>query len=547
MNAQRAVDQACDYYRAGWWRSKLPTDDLRHHATETPNRKALVSYSVDGGWTEELSFYDLQTVVDQIASGLIELGVKPGDVVAFQLPNWWHFPAINLACIRIGAIACPIVPILRRREVEFILRTVRSRVFISPEVFRGFDHKSMGLSLRSSVPSLDAVFTIAGGDESRSSFGEFFLSRTVDDRARSLLDGLRPSAEMPATIKFTSGTTGVPKGVVHSHNTLFATTRLVPHMLKLDQSDVVMMPSPLGHASGYLYGFLMPIIWGMKAVYQDIWEPARMLNLTKREGGTWSIGSPPFLVDLMRACESGDTSAAPLQNFTCAGAPIPRYLARDLPRTTGARMSAIWGMTETGAVSATPLDRLDSAHQDDGAISPVMEAKIVDAAGVEVPTGVSGRLLVRGASKFLGYFERPDLDNDVIDGDGWLDTGDVAAINRDRHLMLTGRVKDILIRGGENVPLVEVEAALMQHRAVREVAVIALPDPRLGERACAVVVPEEGHEITLSDLTVHLENLGFAKHYWPEVVETVPSLPRTAAGKIQKFALLEGHISRGQE
>jgi cyclohexanecarboxylate-CoA ligase len=525
------------YRKEGWWRDRLVVDDLQDLAVSRPDDVASVTYSADGGWTERLTFAELAEAVDSIAAGLLELGVAPGEPVCHQIPNWWYFTAVHLACGRIGAISCPVVPILRQRELSYMLRTLRARVFIVPTTYRRFDHAGLGRSLVDSIDSLKYVFDIDGPRDGKGSFQKHFLRYSGSALPHDLLDARKPRPDDVASIQFTSGTTGEPKGVVHTHNTLFATTRLLPWALELTSDDVVIMPSPLAHASGFLYGVLMPITWGQKVVYQDVWDARRFLELIDAEGGTYTIGSPPFVMDTIRVCEELGRDARPLRIFSCAGAPIPRYLAKRTPEVLGARLANNWGLTETGAATITPYAQLDRANDSDGLVSPAMEIRIADDDGNELPRGMPGRLLVRGASKFVGYFERPDLTKAVVDDDGWLDSGDLASMDDEGFVALTGRAKDIVIRGGENIPVVEVEAALYQHPEVHEVAIIGVPDSRLGERACAVVVAMDGCTPTLPSLVKHLEHLGFAKQFWPERIEIVEALPRTAAGKVRKFVL----------
>lgn len=525
------------YRKHGWWRDRLVVDDLADMATARPNDTAMVTYSADGNWTERLTFAQLAEAVDSIAAGLLELGVEPGDRVCHQIPNWWYFTAVHLACNRIGAISCPLVPILRQRELTYMLNALRARVFIVPTTYRRFDHAGLARTLSETIDSLEFVFDIDGPSDGHGSFQRHFLGRSRAAVIRLLAGRPKPLADDVASIQFTSGTTGEPKGVLHTHNTLFAATRLLPWALGLTAADVVVMPSPLAHASGFLYGVLMPITWGQKVVYQDVWDARRFLEIIDAEGGTYSMGSPPFVLDTIRACEEQQRDACPLRIFSCSGAPIPRYLAELAPQVLHARLANNWGLTETGGATATPFARLDRSADSDGMVSPAMQIKIVDSVGREMQHGESGRLLIRGASKFVGYFERPDLTEAVVDSDGWLDTGDVASIDDDDYVSVTGRIKDLVIRGGENIPVVEVEAALYQHPDVGDVAIIGVPDARLGERACAVVVAAKGKAPTLESLLEHLERRGFAKQYWPERLEFVDALPRTAAGKVRKFVL----------
>jgi cyclohexanecarboxylate-CoA ligase len=532
------------YRKHGWWRDRLVVDDLADVAATRPNDTAMVTYSADGGWTEQLTFAQLAEAVDSIAVGLLELGIERGDRVCYQIPNWWYFTAVHLACCRIGAVSCPLVPILRRRELTYMLKALRARVFIVPTTYRRFDHASLARVLSETIDSLEYVFDIDGPSDGNGSFQRQFLGRSGAAVTSALAQRSKPLADDVASIQFTSGTTGEPKGVLHTHNTLFASTRLLPRALNLTADDVVVMPSPLAHASGFLYGVLMPITWGQKVVYQDIWDANRFLEIIDAEGGTYTMGSPPFVLDTIRACKELGRDAGSLRIFSCSGAPIPRYLADLTPEVLGARLANNWGLTETGAATAMPHDSLGRSADSDGAISPAMEVRIVDSAGRELPHGESGRLLIRGASKFVGYFERRDLTDAVVDAEGWLDTGDIASVDDDNYLSVTGRAKDLVIRGGENIPVVEVEAALYQHPDVGEVAIIGIPDARLGERACAVVVPAKGRVPTFEALLEHLERRGFAKQYWPERLELVDALPRTAAGKVRKFVLQQQFSER---
>lgn len=529
------------WYASGWWRHDLVTDDLAACAARFPTKPASVTYSAEGehGWEERVTFAELQQIVDAIADGLLELGVAPGEVVCHQLPNWWYFTAIHLACIRIGAVSCPLLPILREREVGYMVAHTGARVLVVPRRFRGFDHTAMGERLVRAGTGLEHVFTVNGPRSEGGSFADFFLDRTVDAQGLARLESRRPAPSAVAAIQFTSGTTGEPKGVMHTHNSLRATTGVVPWALELDRDDVVVMPSPLAHASGFLYGVLMPITLGMTVAYQDRWSADRMLEIIDAESGTWSVGSPPYVLDLIEACRRRSRTAGSLRLFSCAGAPIPRHLVTELRDVAGTTMVPMWGLTETGAVTTTPLAHLDRAADSDGRPTPVMEAAIADEHGELQPPNTTGRLLVRGASMFAGYYRRADLTAQVVDDRGWLDTGDLATIDTEGFVTLTGRVKDIVIRGGENIPVVEVEDALFQHPDVKDVAVVGVPDERLGERACAVVVPVDGREPDLDGLADFLRDRGFATQFLPERIEIVGEIPRTAAGKVRKFVIQE--------
>jgi cyclohexanecarboxylate-CoA ligase len=514
-------------------------DEFAGHAARRPDKVAIVSHRVASGDREAVSYGELAQLAERFAAGLVELGVAPGEVVSFQLPNWWEVAALHLACVRIGAVANPIITILRRREVGFILDRVASRVCIVPGEFRGFGHAAMLADLRPELPALEHVFVCGDG------FEAYFCDTPWEDKHPAAeLDARRPAPGDPAQLMFTSGTTGEPKGVVHSHETMDVGLRAVSEPLGLGGDDVVLMFSPLGHQTGYLYGMCMPLKYGMKLVLQDAWDPATMLRLVENERVTWTMGSTTFVLDACAAAASHpDADLSSLRYFTCGGAPIPPKAVTEARARLGTQLVAVWGMTEVGVCTITrPKDSDETVCSSDGTPADWVELRIVDADGHDVPADGEGRLLVRSPSQHLTYHRRPDLYAEGFPEGveaGWFDTGDLARWAGSGALRITGRSKDLIIRGGENIPVTEVEAGLITHPLVHEVAVVAAPDDRLGEKVCAMIVTA-GHDApTLDALRAHLESLGMAKPFWPELLVVKDSLPKTASGKTQKFALRE--------
>ncbi|MQA88440.1 MAG: AMP-binding protein [Streptosporangiales bacterium] len=540
-------DAAAAYRAAGCWRDRTVVDDLRDVASLHPDKVAAVTYRVDRRVPETLSYGQLARLVDRVAGGLVELGVRSGDVVSLQLPNWWQFSVLVLACGRIGAVTSPLPPILRRREVGFALERTQSKVCVVPDIFRGFDHANMVADLARGLPSLEHAFVTGHAPPGTERFDDHFLDQRWEERLDTReLDALAPHPDELAQIQFTSGTTGEPKGVMHTHNTLYAGVRTIPDALGLGADDVVLMASTMGHQTGYLYGALMPFSYGMKVVYQDVWNGSTMLDIVADEGVTWTMGATPFVIDTLAAARERPRAVPTLRFFTTAGAPIPPHLVDATEEVLGTtRLVAVWGMTENGAVTVTrPDDPKEVATVSDGRPMPWMELKVVDGAGAEVPRGDTGRLLARGAAQFIGYFKRDDLYRAALDDDGWLDTGDLARMDDRGRIRIAGRSKDLVIRGGENVPVAEVEAALYRHPSVREVAVVGVRDERLGERVCVVVVPA-GSPPTLEDIAGHLQEYGMAKQFWPERIMVVDELPKTPSGKVQKFRLREQLAGEG--
>ncbi len=521
----------------GYWRDELFGDLLDRCVAEVPEKTAVVGSNAMEGSNYRLSYREFAALVDRIAVGLANLGVEKHDIVSCQLPNWWQFSALVFACWRIGAVVNPIMPIFREREVKFMLSFAQSKVLVVPREFRGFDYPGMVRSFRSELPHLQRLLVIGGvGDES---FERVLLDAPFEaKRAERLFAERRHNADDVIQLLYTSGTTGEPKGVMHTSNTIMSNIRPFCERLGLTGKDIVLMASPLAHQSGFIYGILMPVVLQSMVVLQDIWDGKRAAQLIEAERATFTFASTPFLSDLTNAVSQGGCDVPSLRIFLAAGAPIPRILVERATKTLGANIVSAWGMTENGAVTTTRLgDPDEKAFYTDGCPLPGMEVRVVGADNKPLAPGQEGTLKVRGCSNFVGYLKRPQLFNH--DADGWFDTGDFARLDADGYIRITGRAKDIIIRGGENIPVVEIEGLLFRHPAVQAVAIVGMPDVRLGERACAFVVPKPGQKLEFDEMVHFLAGQKVAKQYLPERLECVDELPMTPSGKVQKFKLRE--------
>lgn len=519
---------------AGLWPDRLLLDGLDRWTQETPERVAVVSTSSLTGVRTVLTYAELSARVRRMALGLARLGIERSDVVSYQSPNWWQFLALHLACLRIGAISNPLMPMFRERELRFMLGLAESKVFVVPRLFRGFDFLAMAESLRPSLPALAHVLAIGG--EGEAAFDRLWQDESAADDAEGLFAARRPTPDDVIQVLYTSGTTGEPKGVMHTSNTLFAA--LVPYAERcgLGASDVVLMSSPVAHQTGFIYGIMMPIHLGATVVLQDVWIPRQAADLIAAEGVTFTMAATPFLADLTNEAASRRDDLRSLRTFLSAGAPLPRLLVRRAREILGATVISAWGMTENGAVTTTlPDDPPEKIFETDGCPLRGMEIRTVGLTGEGMPPDQEGRLQARGAMNFVGYLKRPEWY--AMDAEGWFDTGDLARIDADGYVRITGRLKDVIIRGGENVPVVEVEGLLYQHPAVLEAAIVAMPDERLGERACAFLRLREGASLALDALSAFLREQGLARNYWPERLEVLAELPKTPSGKIQKNEL----------
>jgi cyclohexanecarboxylate-CoA ligase len=518
--------------RDGYWRDLLITDFLDEFARQTPDKVAFIDRH------GQLTYSELKALSERVACGLLDLGVGPGDVVSYQLPNWIEWIVVHYAATRIGAILNPLIPIYRARELTFMVRLARSKVIIVPRRFRGFDYPAMIAQLRPEWPALRHVIVV--GEETTAetlSWTDFVAA----DRAPRDLSALRPDPNDVTLLIFTSGTTGEPKGVMHTHNTLIAANDPLPARLGITDTSVIHMASTLAHLTGFLYGARLPVQVGATGVLQDVWDPARFVELVEQHKITYTSAATPFLHDVVNAANLTEHDMSSLQRFCCMGAPIPRPIVRQARRRLpGMVVLSGWGQSENSLVTlGIPGDPDEKIIDTDGYPWPGMSIRVVDGGGRPVPTGTVGSLQVTGPFLFVGYAERLEMTRECFRGE-WFDTGDLASIDSDGYLSITGRTKDLIIRGGENIPVAYVENVLYEHPLIDTVAVVGVPDLRLQERACACVVLTPGTaELTLADIHRFLAGKGVAKSYWPEHLIVMPELPRTASGKIQKYLLRE--------
>ncbi|MEV8135428.1 AMP-binding protein [Microbacterium aurantiacum] len=531
------------YTASGLWQNKLLTDFLDAAAAATPDKVATVDPQ------GSMTYREFHALVDRCAFGLLELGIRAGDVVAVQLPNWREWLILHYAAVRIGAVTNPLIPIYRDREVGYMLKKSKAKLLLIAEEFRGFDYTEMVDRLREDLPKLKHVYVISRRDELTeelepfregfSGWEEFIQTPWEDGHDASELAALRPDPNSLALIIFTSGTTGRPKGVMHTHNSLIAGSMPWPDKLGMDDSAVVHMASTFGHLTGYLYGVSLPVILGGTGVFQDLWNAEAFFELVERYGIQHTSGATPFLHDLLESRDIEDWDLSSLKHFCCMGAPIPRVMVETalhkLPQMT---VFGGWGQTECCLVTmGHPSDPLEKIINSDGRALPGMHIRVIDSVGKEAAPDTEGALQVHGPFLFQGYLGQLDLTREQFDGD-WFDTGDIATIDEDGYLRIQGRTKDVIIRGGENIPVAYVENVLYEHPRIDAVALVGIPHPRLQEMAIAVIVLKDPDDsFTLEELRAYFLEKGVAKPYWPERVEVVDALPRTPSGKIQKYQL----------
>ncbi|MTD55556.1 AMP-binding protein [Amycolatopsis pithecellobii] len=522
-----APEYAERYRRAGFWSEELIDGFVSARAAHpvTAARPAIV----DGART--FTFGEVEKHVRAIAGALHELGVRKGDVVSWQLPNWWEAVVLHHGILRCGAVSNPVIPIYRRREVEFILRQAETKVFVHPARFRGFDYRQMVAEMAPQLPALTHTVVVRDEAPSGRAFEELLRAGPAPDIDRAATD--------PAVLMYTSGTTSAPKGVIHPHATLVRENHGCIESWGLTGTDRIFMPSPLTHVTGLLYGVQLPSMLGSLLVLQDVWEPTEALRLIERHRCSFTAAATPFVHGLVRSEELAQRDVSSLRWVGVGGGDVPPGLVREAEARLGATIARGYGSTEyPTATQAWVDDPLDWRAETDGRPMEGTELKIVDDAGAELPPGERGELLVRGPERFTGYLVPPPGE-EVFDADGWFATGDLARLDARGRLTIEGRRKDIVLRGGENISVKEVEDHLYTHPKIAEVAIVAMPDPIMIERACAFVVTAGDEPPTLSELTGYLLDHGFAIQKVPERLEHMAELPKNLAGKVQKFKLRE--------
>ncbi len=535
---QTPPDRVAAFMQSGLWPDRLLTEYLEDAVAAHPDRTAIVGYDSHAGTRSHHTYNELNRMVDRIALGLIAHGIEPGDVVAAQLPNSWHFNALYLACVRIGAVINPLMPIFRHRELSFMLSFGEAKAVFVPRLFRGFDFPAMIDELRPNLPVLKHVFVVGGDGDN--AFDACFIDREweAENNASEAFAERKPAPNDVTILMYTSGTTGQPKGVMHTHNTLISNIHKYAERVELDSNDTVLMASPLAHLTGFLYGLMMPVVLGCPTVLMDVWDPAEAARVIEAEKCSFTMASTPFLADLTNTPAVDRHDLGSLRTFLTAGAPIPRVLTRRAAERLQVMVIAAWGMTENGGVTMTrPSDPEEKIFGSDGGPIEGMEVRVVGDDNQPLPPDTDGRLQVRGVGNFVGYLKKPELF--ATDPDGWFETGDLARMREDGYIRISGRSKDVIIRGAENIPVVEIEELLYRHGAVEDAAIVAMPDERLGERVCVFVTLKPGQALSFEDMIGYLVEQKMAKQYFPERLEIIDAMPRTPSGKIQKFRLRE--------
>lgn len=500
-------------YADGWWIRETLADALRRTAAETPGRVLIV----DGA-----TRLDAQTLLAQASAlGQAMLArMPPGSVVSFMLPNWHEAAAIYLGATLAGMVAHPILPSLRDRDLGFVLSDAGSRMIFIPAEFRGHDYAAMLSRVAAQIEKAPEVVVLRGEAGSHRAYDA--LLKEGGEKKWPALD---PDAVR--MMLYTSGTTGTPKGVMHSHNSIHALVRQIGRHWHVASGDAFLVPSPISHIGGSIYAFEFPLLLGTTAVLMERWDAEIGVQLMKAERCTHMAGATPFLEQLLQAAQKAGDHLHGLKVFICGGASVPPSLiyqaAEYFDRTIVTR---VYGSTEVPVTTVGAPSREDLVHaaETDGRIG-IADVKLVD-----------GEVRARGPQMLVGYFHAEDEKN-VFDEDGYYRTGDLARWVDGKYLAISGRVKDIIIRRGENISPKEVEDYLAEHPNIAEIAIVGVPDPRTGERACAVIVPKQMPGPDVESLRDFLTRQGVATFKIPEQVVIWDQLPKNDTGKVLKHRI----------
>ncbi len=516
------------YISEGLWDDSTLAGRVREGAAVDPAATAVIDD------TSAHTVGDLAAEAGQVAESWRQLGVGTGDVVSIQLPNWYEAVVVAVAAQSLGAVINPLLPNYRVRELSHVFATARPAVIVTPDEYRGFHHVDLvrDVAGRTGVSPLHVVARTQAAAGGPVSFDSLLQSK------QELAAG---SAESVSELIFTSGTEAVPKAIMHTEQTANFSVRVAYTDLDLGRSDVVWMPSPIGHSTGFNYGVRFALYHRLPLVLQDRWDGAAAVELVSAHSCSYTLAASTFLQDLVLASQQAGTNLPSLRFFGCGGAPVPVSLV-DAAEERQIGVLRLYGSTEVlVATWNRPWSDREKRRRTDGTPMSHVEVRL----SADSDDRDAGEIYVRGPNTCVGFFADEERTGATFDADGWVRSGDVGAIDDDGYLSIVGRKKEIIIRGGLNIAPREIEDLMAAFPEVARAAVIGLPDDRLGERMCACVVLHPGAAaLTLDEVVARLKASGLATYKLPERLEILTALPTTASGKVQKHEIIRHLIGK---
>lgn len=525
-----------EYLAAGLWTADTLNGRVAQHARKRGDRLAVV----DLGGARQRTYAELESDVRRLTRHLIDLGVQPGDVVSTQLPNWYEMVVASMAIMRAGAVLNPMLPNYRRRELAHMMKVGGVRVFISARTYRNFDHAELGASLVAADGPLQHHIVLEDPENDPEAFSRWLQGFEEGPAAPAA-----PASAVSELI-FTSGTEAAPKAILHTEENACFAARSVWSSLDMNDDDVVWMPSPIGHSTGFNYGVRVALYHGLPLVLQDRWSADAAVDLVEQFRCSYTVVATTFVADVVELANRRRCDVSSLRLFGSGGSPIPPEIVTAAQKL-GMNVLRLYGSTE---VLMATTNRPHSTHRQlvetDGMPMDHVEAEIRDKDDRAV-IGAPGEILIRGPQTTAGFYNDPERSRTTFTEDGWVRTGDLGVIDEEGYLTIVGRKKEIIIRGGLNIAPREIEDVVLQHPDVLEAAVVGLPHDRLGEMTCACVVLREGGSLELEQLVAYLRSLDMATYKLPQRLEVLESLPRTPSGKVQKFRLVESLTNKESE
>ena len=518
------------YYEKGYWTEKTIGDVWADRVASHPERTYVTD---DRG--SSYTYAEVDDRAARLASWLIAEGVQPGDVVTFQMPIWAEFCIVYVACLKCGAVMHPVPPNFNDEDLVYNMNKVGTRAFICPTEFHRCDFVEQAYAVKDRIPTLASIAFVdkqapaPDGAPCLSGICSAFEPATARPAA---------SSDDVACILSTSGTTGRQKAVLFTHNNILFSERSFVKGLGRTSDDVMYMPSPLNHATGFFHGLISPMILGGRTVLQEHFEVEQAFELCNREGVTWSMGATPFVYDILKYLTAENLgSFDTLRLFMCGGAPLPGTLVQ-CAYAHGILLCEVYGSTESCPHAFVPPEHcLEWNGAWSGIPFPGIEVRAVDENRNDVPFGTQGEEISRGPHQFVGYLNDKERTDRALDDDGWFYSGDLCSMDESGRIRINGRKKEIIIRGGENICANEIDENLMECPGIGDHATIGMPDERLGERICTFAVPTGEERPELADITGYLDGQHVPKRLWPERIEYIDEIPKTATGKVKRHLL----------
>jgi acyl-CoA synthetase (AMP-forming)/AMP-acid ligase II len=528
MDVVTAPERAARYRAVGLWTDNTLASQVNRHANLAPDSIAVIDERGSGIY----SYAQLRRDAARLAHAFAARGLGAGCVASVQLPNRYRTVVAALAIQSLGAVINPLLPNYRAREIAHALATARSKIIVTPGHYRNYNFLPMVAEARklSGVNPLHVI-------DDESAPVEYSLSALMEGSADG--DVALPEVRSPVSeLIFTSGTEAAPKAIMHTELNANCAVRTLFADLGADEEREVWMPSPIGHSTGFNYGVRAALYHGRPLILQDRWDAAEAVELLQACGGTYTLAATTFLADLVNECERRRVRLPQLREFGCGGAPVPPDLVRRAD-AVGIRVLRLYGSTEVlCATWNRPGDSLEHRAKTDGRALSHTEIDIRNDDGQSLPFGEPGELYIRSPQASVGFLDDPERTAATYLSDGWIRSGDLGTLNPQGYLTIIGRRKEIIIRGGVNIAPREVEEMISQFPEVSSVAVVGVPDERLGERSCACVVFHPGQSLELVEITARLRDSGLATYKFPERLHVMTYLPITPSGKVQKHVII---------